>query len=184
MHLYHYLELDYDYEIVKKIKLIDENNPKELWSILKMSKDDIGRITHILSEYDNIQGIERIFSILKKHEITASRIFYEYGKESNPLTDIEAFKQYFIQSPSISQTEFKRIKEANKFQDNFPGNPESYREKLVKLACYWIYRARCCVAHNKLGEYHLEKDDDIKFLIQFAEPLLVEMIKYRMTRHN
>ena len=61
LHLYHYLELDYDYEIVKKIKLIDENNPKELWSILKMSKDDIGRITHILSEYDNIQGIERIF---------------------------------------------------------------------------------------------------------------------------
>ncbi len=184
LHLYHYLELDYDYEIVKRIKLIDENNPKELWSILKMSKDDIDRITHILSEYDNIQYLERLFSLLKNYETTACRIFYEYGKDSNPLKDIEAFKQYFVQSPSISQTEFKRIKDANKFPDNFPGSPEKYREKLVKLACYWIYRARCCVAHNKLGEYHLEKDDDIKFLIQFAEPLLIEMIRYRMTIHD
>ena len=182
LHLYHYLELDYDYEVVKGIKSLDENNPQKLWDILKLSRDDIDRIQHVLREYDDFSKLERIFATLRHHESAAIRIFYDYGKESNPLREVNAFREQFILSACINRAELDSIKKTKSLSDNFCATEDSYQFKLIKLACYWIYRFRCSVAHNKLGEYYLNQSDDMSFLIGFAEPLLVEMVRFRMSK--
>lgn len=182
LHLYHYLELDYDYEVVKGIKALQEDDPQSLWDILKLTRDDIDRIFHILKDYDNFSEIERLAMLLREHESAAVRIFYDYGKDSNPLKDITAFREQFIASPSINRTELDHIKKNKGLQDNFCSTEELYRSKLLKLTCYWIYRVRCSIAHNKLGEYHLNQSDDMNFLVGFAEPLLAEMVRFRMSR--
>lgn len=182
LHFYHYLELDYDYEVVKEIKSIDENDPQKLWDILKLSRDDIDRIQHILREYDNFTTVENLLTTLRDHESAAIRIFYDYGKDSNPLKDVTAFREQFILSACINRTELDRIKKAKLLKDNFCEKEETYQAKLIKLVCYWIYRIRCSIAHNKLGEYYLNQSDDMHFLVTFAEPLLVEMVRYRMSK--
>lgn len=182
LHFYHYLELDYDYEVVKGIKSIDENDPQKLWDVLKLSRDDIDRIQHILREYDSIPTIESLLTKLRNHESAAMRIFYDYGKDSNPLKDKTAFREQFILSACINRTELDSIKKSKNLSDNFCATEDSYQTKIIKLACYWIYRIRCSVAHNKLGEYYLNQSDDMHFLVDFAEPLLVEMVRFRMSK--
>ncbi len=179
LHLYHYLELDYDYEIVNEIRQINDNDPKNLWDILKLSREDTDRIYHILRNYNSIQRLEPIITKLRNHKSSALRIFYEYGKESNPLKNQEDFLLLFINSPTINRLELERIKKSEKIQDKFTETDENYKKKIIKLICYWIYRVRCSIAHNKLGEYHLNDSDDLEFLIDFAEPLLNEMISFR-----
>lgn len=181
LHFYHFLELDYDYEVVKEIKELDENDPKNLWDILKLSRDDTDRIYHILRDYDCISEIERLVFLLRNHEDAALRIFYTYGKDSNPLRSFDAFSLQILKPPSINRAELDGIKKANGLSDNFAANDSDYKIKFIKLVCYWIYRVRCSIAHNKLGEYHLNDSDDLEFLVGFAEPLLIEMIRFRMT---
>lgn len=180
LHLYHYLELDYDYEVVKEIKRLDENDPKNLWDILKLSRDDVDRIYHILRDYNSISEIERFVSLLRHHEASALRIFYDYGKDSNPLKSEVAFSLLFLNAPAINRVELEKVKKSNSLSDNFVANETDYKNKLIKLVCYWVYRVRCSIAHNKLGEYHLNDSDDLEFLVDFAEPLLLEMIRFRM----
>ncbi|NWC58872.1 hypothetical protein [Pseudomonas veronii] len=182
LHLYHYLELDYDYEVVKGIKAINENDPQKLWDILKLSREDIDRIQHILREYDNLPKLESLLTTLRYHENAAIRIFYDYGKDSNPLKDATAFREQFILSACINRTELDNIKKAKSLSDNFCATEDSYQTKIIKLVCYWIYRFRCSIAHNKLGEYYLNQSDDMHFLVDFAEPLLVEMVRFRMSK--
>lgn len=180
LHLYHYLELDYDYEIVSDIKKLNENDPQGLWEILKIAKDDIERIFYILRKYSDFEKIEKFILKIRDNQDAALRIFYEHGKDSNPIKDSDAFIFQFINSLSINRPELDRIKKAQSLKDNFASNDTDYNIKLIRLVCYWIYRIRCSIAHNKLGEYYLNKSDDMDFLIDFAEPLLIEMVRFRM----
>lgn len=182
LHLYHYLELDYDYEIVREIKTLDEENPRGLWDVLKLQQADTDRLYHILKDYPDVGFLESLISKMSLFKPSALRIFYDYGKDSNPLKSEEAFKTQFLEPPVISIADLDSIKKSLKLSDDFAGKPDSYSTKLKKLACYWIYRFRCSIAHNKLGEYYLNRNDDIKFLAEFGEPLLIEMVRYRMTK--
>lgn len=183
LHLYHYLELDYDYEIVNAIKSLDSDNPQQLWSILKMNRDDIDRIQHILSGFCNFDGLHKILNVLREYPDTAKRIFYEYGKDSNPLKSVDDFASFFLNSPNISYADFDKVQKTEvSIVDKFAKDEARYYAKILKLVCYWIYRVRCSIAHNKLGEYHFDSYDDLLFLVNFAEPLLVEMVRYRMLK--
>lgn len=183
LHLYHYLELDYDYEVVRAIKSIDENDPRSLWDVLKSQKDEFERIIHVVSGYSDFAKLESLFLELRNHEAAATRLFYEYGKDSNPLKSQDAFDKQFIKSPIISRPELDKIKRDENLQDNFAAKDDEYRKKLIRLSCYWVYRVRCSIAHNKLGEYYLNKTDDMDLVVKFVEPLLIELIAYRMASH-
>lgn len=178
--LYHCLEIDFDHEVVKKIRSLDDENPSELGIFLRNLKlDDIDRL-HQLIENIPAQRLEAHILKLRNHADTAKKIFYKYGKDSNPIKEESDFERYFITSAAISETEFIRLK-SDKQNPTKLDPTKDYGKKLAKFSCYWIYRVRCCIAHNKLGEYHLHTQDDLNFIQDFAIPILKEIIKYRIS---
>jgi hypothetical protein len=162
------------------VKSLDENDPQKLWDVLKSTRDDLERIHHVLRGYDDFAWLEKHIYQLRGYRNSALRIFYDFGKESNPIKDRDAFIALFLDAPNISLLELEGIKKSKSFSDNFVASVDAYHAKLIRLVGYWIYRVRCSIAHNKLGEYHLEGVEDLEFLMGFAEPLLVRMVGFRM----
>lgn len=58
---------------------------------------------------------------------------------------------------------------------NSMNTPEKHKSFILAIATYWIYRIRCSIAHHKIGEYMMGYDDE-EFVVEFAEPLLKEII--------
>jgi hypothetical protein len=74
-----------------------------------------------------------------------------------------------------------------KISNNNPQNPNleqerqkqqaKYHEGLLKFTAYCIYRIRSSIAHHKIGEYLMTHQDEA-FMINFAEPLIDEVISH------
>jgi len=52
---------------------------------------------------------------------------------------------------------------------------DEYSQKICEISAYWVYRIRCSIAHNKIGEYILNYKDE-EFLVNCAEPFLKEIV--------
>ena len=180
LHLYHFLELDYDHEIVKRISQVDPENTRGLEKLLVTGRAELDRLHLLCEDFSDLDELERIAGVLKDHAETALSVFYDYGKDHNPLKSSEAFKFQFLEAPVINRHTLDEIKKSNALDSTFARNDTSYREMLIKLACYWVYRIRCCVAHNKLGEYHLWTASDMRFVGEFGEPLIMALIMHRL----
>ncbi|MBB3844317.1 hypothetical protein [Xanthomonas arboricola] len=177
--LYHFLELDFDREVVKRIKALDDNNLNGVGQIIREigSGDEMSRLLHLVRDVP-IDELESWASELKNHPRVSKSIFYEYGKDSNPVKLYEDFKCYFIDTTAVRNHIFSDAKvNARPTVDLC----KDYNKSIRKCVAYWIYRVRCCVAHNKLGEYHLMSPEDMSFLERFAIPLLRVIVRYRMT---
>ena len=166
---YHLLELRFDVDVIKRIKLLDlETNTKAIGELLNDYKNkEFNRLLDILENYcTDIDSItERLNKVSSFYDI-AIDIFYRFGtgKENNPLKEEALFA-------IISQSGFDEqilINNGFHYQRN-------YRGFILKLAAYWIYRVRCSVAHNKIGEYILTKTQE-NFIADFAEPLLKQVL--------
>lgn len=163
--LYHLLELQFDLHTAVLIRnLLDQGGKeKEISSKLRdYTRDEDDRLESLVKE--RCKDLSRLVSYL--NTITsfpreAITIFYEYGKAKNPL----------------KQVDFNTlIGHADKFMKyRVDGIGYSFESLVPKLTSYWIYRIRCCVAHNRFGEYILTVHDE-KFIVEFAEPLLKEVI--------
>lgn len=164
--LYHLLELVFDWDIVQKIKTLNDDllgigqilsayKGKELQLLINTLTSRCNNITAIALKMDNV----------KIDLNTSKTIFFEYNKDGNPL-------QYETLTEIITKGGFAI--EANIIK---PGNlkPGAYGEKIIAIACYWIYRIRCSIAHNRIGEYVMVQSDE-KYLVDFAEPLLREVV--------
>jgi hypothetical protein len=180
LHLYHFLELDYDHEVVSRIQAIDVENTRGLEKILTAGRSELDRLHLIAEGFNQIDQLERVVALMKPHRDTALTVFYDYGKEHNPLKDRRAFEIQFFDAPAINRQSLNELKKQNNLESNFARDEDSYNQMLVKLACYWIYRIRCCIAHNKIGEYHLSSAADMKFAGEFGEPLLRTLIEHRL----
>ncbi|WP_217361105.1 hypothetical protein [Dolichospermum sp. UHCC 0406] len=65
---------------------------------------------------------------------------------------------------------------ANKSNTRIKGISENnYDDLVINFSAYCIYRVRCCTAHNRIGEYVMSNDDE-GFVVEFAEPLLREVL--------
>jgi hypothetical protein len=180
LHLYHFLELDFDHELVERVKAANIENTTELNRILSRGRDELDRLHLVLEGFGDFNSLEAIFSSLQEHNDVALNVFYEYGKEHNPLKDRDSFEALFGTNPAVTQDSLNRIKERNKLNVNFTARQEEYHKFLIKLACYWIYRIRCCIAHNKIGEYHMQTPEDMRFVSEFGEPLVRLLIFHRL----
>ncbi|MDF0716997.1 hypothetical protein PY092_12615 [Muricauda sp. 334s03] len=164
--LYHLLELQFDLHTAEKIKdLVEQGNKeREISTKLKeYTKEEIKRLQSIVFERcKQIDDLVLKMNIVKGFENKADTIFYEYGRQSNPLK-----KQHFVtilNSANLFDKEsFDRI-------GNF-----RYEELITSICAYWIYRVRSSIAHNKFGEYIMDKHDE-EFIVEFAEPLLKEVV--------
>lgn len=163
--LYHLLELQFDLHTALIIRdfLAQGNKEKEISSKLRdYTKDEDGRLESLIKERCNdLPRLVKLINQVSDFHSEAITIFYEYGKASNPLKKADF-------NTLISSTEkFARAPvEALGY---------SFASLIPKLSSYWIYRIRCCVAHNRFGEYILTIHDE-KFIVEFTEPLLKEVI--------
>jgi hypothetical protein len=167
LRLYHLLELLFDMHTAYIIKeMLDAGGKeKEISDTLRdYGKEDIERLKSLFkSKVDKI-NLEPYLNNILHHKQTAKNIFYYREKDSNPLRSINKFEKLFTKT-SINQVNFDAV-----FGTNW------YDDKILATVAYWIYRVRNCIAHNKLGEYVIGKDDE-DFVIEFAEPLIREIVK-------
>ncbi len=176
--LYHLLELIFDWNLVQEIKTLN---------------DDLQGIARLLNEYSGNNELERLKVLLKRkcddnkkldkiadclNKINSPdyldkgmKIFFDYSKSGNPykISNITPF------SDLMSQGGFKRTntKENNPNIKGIANN--TYDNLVIELSAYFIYRVRCCIAHNRIGEYVMSNDDE-GFVVEFAEPLLREVL--------
>lgn len=163
--LYHLLELQFDLHTAVLIRnLLDQGGKeKEISSKLRdYTRDEDDRLESLIKE--RCKDLVRLVNHL--NEITsfsseAITIFYEYGKTKNPLKRAD-FNTLTSHADKFSKSKVEQM-------------GYSFASLIPKLATYWIYRIRCCVAHNRFGEYILTVQDE-KFVVEFAEPLLKEII--------
>jgi len=146
---YHQLELIVDWTVARKIARL----PPTLAGFDKLmsaySSSDMNKVKGLLSEYcADPAGIKPLLDRVTGHWETAEKIFQEFGKSDNPL-----------------EKTWPRVKAA--------GVPIN---EAVRVAAYWLFRVRCSIAHHRIGEYVLREDDQ-RFVVDFAEPLLLEVIK-------
>ncbi len=164
--LYHLLELQFDMHTADKIVDLHKigNKEKEISGLLKeYQREDLNRLTSIIKHRcSDIEGIVRCINRVKDYQSKAKKIFYDYGRESNPL----------------KQTEFNTILGNDDLFSELVINSiggHNYNNLIQKLCSYWIYRIRSSISHNKFGEYIMDKHDE-EFIVEFGEPLLKEVV--------
>lgn len=165
---YHLLELNFDFDTISKVKSLNiETDANEIGKLLlRYRREDIQRLRDVIS--NSIKDLDRIVSKLNtvmNFEQIAEAIFYTHGKDTNPLKDKQQFFNV-IRQGGFSQANL----DANRVQYH------NYKEFISKLSSYWIYRVRSSIAHSKIGEYLFQAEDEV-FIVEFAEPLLLEIIK-------
>lgn len=170
--LYHLLELRFDFDVIGRIKSLNvETESEKIGEILTdytNSKKEIARLEDIV--LNNCHDLSSIISNLNNavnfQQISFDLFFkFSSSKEGNPLREQEH--------------EFRALLASGFDEPNLRANKVSYQKEyrkfILKLACYWIYRIRSSIAHNKIGEYILSmKEED--FIVEFGEPLLREII--------
>lgn len=168
--LYHLLELQFDYFIVNKIKSlsIPADSNKIGKTLNEYSNSELVRLTDIIEFYcSDIPAIESKLSDVSKFPTIAEEIFIDFGKSKNDihLVNLSKFRDV-IKSGSFSSTNLLALK--------VPASKD-HAKFILNVSAYWIYRIRCSIAHNKIGEYHLSWNDE-NFIVEFGEPLLKEIL--------
>lgn len=170
---YHLLELNFDYDVIKRIKSLDvHTESKAIGKLLKgYEEDDVSRLLHLFDTY--CLDVDPIVSALNKvisYQAVSKDIFYTFGKSnSNPLKELSSFQNFVNNPDGFSFVNCQTILGINRIRDAV-----AYRAFIGKLSIYWIYRIRCSIAHNKIGEYLLSAQDE-NYIIEFAFPLLKEI---------
>lgn len=167
--LYHLLELRFDSDIVQEIQALDlEVNPEKIGEIFNdySRYDEFDRLKRIIQS--NCNGIGKLvgcLNLLNGYQPLASNILFKFGKKgSNPIDDEAKFRDVCPHGFSEQQLRAHRIG----FHD--------YNKFITHFSAYCIYRVRCSVAHSRIGEYIMSHGDET-FIVDFAEPLLKEIIK-------
>ena len=175
--LYHLLELIFDWNLVQEIKSLN---------------DDLQGIGQLLNEYSGNNELERLKVLLKSkcndnkkidkianclNKIKSPdyldkgiKIFFNYSKSGNPYNKINGVIPF---QDLMNRGGFTR---SNSRDSSITGITENnYKGLVIDFSAYCIYRVRCCIAHNRIGEYVMSNDDE-GFVVEFAEPLLREVL--------
>lgn len=170
---YHLLELNFDFDVIERIKRLDVVADSKSISMLlnEYKKEDIERLKYLFHTYciDVNPIIERMLAITSFLPI-AREIFYDFGKDSNPLKEVAKFNNVVGRGGGFTMVNCRAvgIQQAS--------SVDEHRKFIGTLCAYWIYRIRNSIAHNKVGEYIMSHRDE-PFVVQFGEPLLRECLR-------
>lgn len=181
---YHQIELIFNLIFIKKLKNIDLESLKDIHSIYKsMNKSEFDAIFYIVSNY--ITNKVKYLEIFKKsyfnYYVVYNEIFHTYEKDSNPLSDsilrdkFHDFLTEVAQSNPVSEDDYFQI--AKKPNIKFKNKADDFSNFLYKFISYTIYRIRCSIAHNKLGEFMFSMEQDhLNFMVDIGLPLIRETV--------
>ncbi|MGY5341753.1 hypothetical protein ACXFAU_04770 [Paenibacillus glucanolyticus] len=166
---YHLIELLFDYDFVENIRnlgtdlkgigqLLSDYNSKEINRLKSVVSNRVTDVSKISNALNRIDGYMR----------QAETVFYDYGKESNPIKDIDKFKDIMALGGFTFDNVRSHIGSVN--------TTAKYEELIINVACYWIYRIRCCSAHNKIGEYIFDSNDE-EFVAVLGEGLIDKIVQ-------
>jgi len=170
LRLYHSLELIFDFIIMKSIQKLGDDMVGFGALSRAHGRTELDRLKYILVEYcDSYEGIARKFSNLVPFEAKAVEIFQHYTKDGNPLDEGKWSKMMEIcHARQTAEVDFLRARLCS------PSSP--YARVVTSVAAYWIYRVRSSIAHSRVSEFLFE-DSDEKFIVDFAEDLLLEVVR-------
>lgn len=170
--LYHHLELLYDKELLDRIIALKDNYSELGVLIKQFERKEIQRLDNVIFNHCNdIDRIAHRMNKIEDYKDIAKKIFFDFGKDSNPLNnDFSLLENILMEQEGFTEENCKAILSKNKADTT-----EKYQKFILQLSAYWIYRVRCSIAHNKIGEYIFSHDEE-EFIVEFAEPLLNEII--------
>ena len=168
--LYHCLELLFDYVILKRMKSVGDDLAGFGSIISSYGVNELDRLKYLIANYcDDKFALFPIYYKISIHQVRAAEIFHAHSKGGNPLSDDPSW-QKFIKLCTEEQLTEAKLKHEKLAVDQLN------RDKLAtNLSAYCIYRIRSSIAHSKVGEF-LFLDSDEAFIVDFAEPLLLEVI--------
>jgi len=171
LRLYHSIELLFDYVTVKKVQSLG-NDLSGFADIMKAhGKAEIDRLYALISEFcPDHDAIGQALNQAANHEQTCQEIFQDYSKDRNPL-DSEKYEIFWslVAGTSVNATSVQASRLAIKTEARA-------HELLCKIAAYWIYRIRCSIAHNRVGEFILNDEHD-EFVGSFGLSLLQAVVQ-------
>ena len=163
---YHQLELLFDWIVIKKIQALQDDLQGAAKLISSYQSGDLPRLKSLIGNYCN--DARKVYSLLAhvtSYSATGMSIFQDYGKDGNPLKD----------TWSEMHTELSRGYFVAPITKGIPKEQDKYNKLILDIAAYWIFRIRCCIAHQRIGEYLLSQNDET-FVVEFGEPLLLGVI--------
>lgn len=166
--LYHQLELLFDWVIVKRVQALADDLVGIGQLMAAYSQQDFQRLDRLLEDFctDTDRLLQNMVRLVT-HEALARTIFQDFAKDANPLKQKWNEFVTMAKSGGMDLPAFKKAK---------LGTTAEERVRLTrKIAAYWIYRIRCCIAHNRIGEYVMTGADE-RFVVEFGEPLLREVL--------
>ena len=172
---YHLLELLFDWQAIEDISKFhrkenfDKENFDKAANVLnRYKKEDLDRINYIIkTKCKNLDIIVDKINRIDRFPAIAKDMFYKYGKTSNPLNEA-------VFNDTLTKDGLFEIRNFTNERGNLIVQP-NYTTFILNLTSYWIYRIRSSIAHSKIGEYQLSYTDEA-FMVEFAEPLLQEVI--------
>ena len=176
---YHLLELLYDYICVAKLRSVTE--VKDFRDIMNSyARDDIKNLKSLVTNYvSEISKLLDIICEIKNHESLAFNIFQNHSKDSNPLKEDSNWDKFIAAIDANKLTHYDMTEKQYQFIKNIK-EESKFKEAILNICSYWIYRIRCSIAHNKIGEYIFSNEDE-DFVILFGERILDEIIKQLFT---
>lgn len=164
---YHQIELLSDLDVVDRIRKL-KNDLYGIGNLLsEVSSNELNRLKLILKNriVDYASLAKDLYKVTGYKDI-AEDIFQNFTKGGNPITDVPEFQAIL----ALSNFEEASIKTIRKKIEK-----EKYEEFICHLAAYWIYRIRCSIAHQKIGEYIISPEQE-DFLLYFAEPMVDNLL--------
>jgi hypothetical protein len=167
--LYHSVELLFDYVIFKKLQSLKDDLVGYGDVMKENSRLERERLLSLMKEFcADHDAVGRAMAEANGHRAVCEEMFQGYSKDGNPLEKSDLFAKFWtlIEGAGVSEANLKAAK---------IGNP-SQRDFILKVAAYWIYRVRCSIAHNRVGEFILS-DTHEPFIGEFCIPLLLSVVR-------
>lgn len=171
--LYHLLELNFDYQFVEQIRHLGPDLKGVGQLLANYERGEIERLKDTINRSVDPEKVAECLRILcrdPRWHAQISTVFFEYGKSANPLgskrtkfEDLLATAE-FSEADAIAHNLYDGSRDTSIQRANFA-------KLALNVAAYWIYRIRCCIAHNRIGEYVMRLSDE-PFVEEFGEPLL------------
>ncbi len=177
---YHLLELLFDYDLVSDIRSL----PSDLKGIGQLlsnyRRNDIDRLDDIVKRRcRDATAIEKsLNSVTAKPEYIsmADVLFFNYGKESNPLSKKRSEFLAMLTSGGFSVNNAATHNVLTKNKNNPTVFQANYEEFIKEIACYWVFRIRCSIAHSRIGEYVMSNSDE-EFVVEVGQTILRELVR-------
>ena len=174
---YHQLELLFDVIFVFKIRSLPKENIEGFGTVVKeYQRKELDILKNMMKDYvPNSASILNIMKNCPPYITVMDSVFQDNTKEGNPNApdkNPEKWAKFlsFLQGSEHSPAKAK--------EHNLISNPRDdlLTQYIINTAAYWIYRIRCSIAHNKIGEF-IFNDSHEEFVVEIGERLIKDVIQ-------